>query len=65
MKKFEVWKGNQKKMSTESLACMPTDAQLKSMKEHGYKFKIDGKVADIKKVLEVKAGITFMVQSLF
>lgn len=44
-------------MATHYTSCMPDDVQLASMSKAGYKFKIDGKVASIKKVKEVRDNV--------
>lgn len=41
-------------METHYASCIPNDSQLSSMSKAGYKFKIDGKAASIKKVKEVR-----------
>ena len=41
-------------MRTEHKSCIPDDSQLSSMAKVGYKFKIDGKIASIKKVKELR-----------
>lgn len=43
-------------MGTNSPSCIPDDNQLSSMSKAGYKFKIDGKSASVKKVKEVRDG---------
>lgn len=44
-------------METHFASCMPDDAQLASMSKAGYKFKINGKAASIKKVKEVRDNV--------
>lgn len=44
-------------MRTERASCIPDDSQLSSMSKVGYKFKIDGKAASIKKVKEVRDNV--------
>ncbi len=44
-------------MRTEHKSCIPDDSQLSSMLKVGYKFKIDGKAASIKKVKEVRDSV--------
>ena len=41
---------------TYFLSCWPSDSQLSSMAEAGYKFKIDGKVVSKKKIKEIRDG---------
>jgi len=54
--KFEVF--NDKGiavMGTDYISCIPDDEQLSSMSKTGYKFKINGKAASLKKVKEFKS----------
>lgn len=44
-------------METYHASCMPDDAQLSSMSKAGCKFKIDDKIASIKKVKEVRDNV--------
>ena len=44
-------------MRTEHASCIPDDSQLASMSKVGYKFKIDGKAASIKKIKEVRDNV--------
>lgn len=44
-------------METHHASCIPDDAQLSSMTKAGYKFKIDDKIASIKKVKEVRDNV--------
>lgn len=41
-------------MSCTTASCVPDDEQLSSMAKAGYKFKIDGKTVNIKKVKEIR-----------
>lgn len=41
-------------MKTEHKSCIPDDYQLSSMSSAGFKFKIDGKIASIKKIKEMR-----------
>lgn len=40
-------------MSCTTASCVPDDEQLSSMAKAGYKFKIDGKTVNAKKVKEI------------
>ena len=53
MKRFEVFKGSTTYMSTTSIEAVPFDS-LASMQKAGYKFRIDGKVASMRAVMELK-----------
>lgn len=53
MKSFEVFKGSITYMSTTSIEAVPFDS-LSSMQKAGYKFRIDGKVASMRAVMELK-----------
>lgn len=44
-------------MSTEYESCIPDDSQLSSMSKAGYKFRIDGKTASVKRVKEVRDNV--------
>lgn len=55
--KFEVF--NEKGvgvMETAYPTCVPCDRHLDSMVKAGYKFKIDGKIVNKKKVKEIREG---------
>lgn len=41
-------------MQTASWQCVPSDDMLKSMRQMGYKFKIDGKSATLKSIQEMR-----------
>lgn len=53
MKSFEVFKGSITYMSTTSIEAVPFDS-LSSMQKAGYRFRIDGKVASMKAVMDLK-----------
>lgn len=44
-------------MVTEQKSCIPDDGELSAISKAGYKFKIDGKSASIKKVREVRDNV--------
>lgn len=51
--KFEVVNDKNKTvMSTESMACIPDKDILNSISKAGYKFKLNGKLITIKKLIE-------------
>lgn len=50
---FEVFNDKNKRvMCTESVACIPNRTTLISMSKTGYKFKLNGKVASAKTLIE-------------
>lgn len=52
---FQVFKNGRGLMSTTSVKCIPSKAQLQDMQRAGYKFKLDGKAATISDILKVNA----------
>ena len=56
--KFEVINDkNQTIMQTSSANCIPDRSMLNLMSKSGYKFRIDGKIATVKKVIETIKGV--------
>ena len=53
--KFEVINQNKKViMYCSSIECIPNEDEILSMVKAGYKFKIDGKIANKKQIIELK-----------
>ncbi|MDD6022207.1 MAG: hypothetical protein PUB94_06125 [Oscillospiraceae bacterium] len=40
-------------METEHISCIPDYSSLSSMSKAGYKFKVDGKIINLKKIKEM------------
>ena len=55
--KFECVNRDGRTMSsTTYMSCLPTERQIESMSNVGYKFKLDGKIISKKKVKEIIRG---------
>jgi hypothetical protein len=52
---FQVLKDGRGQMSTTSVKCIPSKAQLQEMQRAGFKFKLDGKAATISDIIKVIA----------
>ena len=53
--KFEILNQNKKViMYCSSIECIPNEDEILSMTKAGYKFKIDGKIANKKQIIELK-----------
>lgn len=52
---FEVSRGGQGLMHTESVKCIPDRAQLLDMQREGYKFRLDGKAVNAAQICAVIA----------
>ena len=50
--RFQVLKDGQAKMHTEYLSCIPKKDELTAMQKAGYKFKLDGKAANVSQIIK-------------
>ncbi len=50
---FEVIKDGRGQMSTSSVKCVPSRAQLLEMQRAGFKFRLNGKAATIPEIIKV------------
>lgn len=52
---FEVLKDGNGKMYTEHISCIPKKDELTAMQKAGYKFKLNGKAANVSQILQFVA----------